>query len=74
MLSCHDATRLMSEKLDRKLGSLEAMNLRFHLMLCQGCRHFDQHMFSLRQLTRAYAKGRGAAASLRADLPPDSPT
>lgn len=73
MLSCQEATRLMSQKLDRKLALVEVMNLRFHLMLCKGCRHFDQHMLSLRQITRAYAKGQGAAAS-RADPPPDSPT
>lgn len=67
MLNCHKATRLMSEKLERKLGLFEAMNLRFHLMMCKGCSNFDDHMGSLRQLTRAYAKGKGAAAS----LPPD---
>jgi predicted anti-sigma-YlaC factor YlaD len=64
MLSCHDATRLMSEKLERKLALVEVMNLRLHLMMCKGCRHFDDQMLSLRQITRAYAKGRGAAASL----------
>lgn len=64
MLSCQEATRLMSQKLDRKLALVEVMNLRFHLMMCKGCRHFDQHMLSLRQITRAYAKGHGAAASL----------
>ena len=64
MLSCQEATRLMSEKLDRKLALVEVMNLRFHLMMCKGCRHFDDQMLCLRQLTRAYAKGHGAAASL----------
>lgn len=67
MLNCHNATRLMSEKLERKLGFLETMNLRFHLMICKGCSNFDDHMRSLRQLTRAYAKGKGAAASLPLD-------
>lgn len=62
MLSCHNATRLMSEKLDRNLGLVETMNLKLHLAMCKGCRHFDAHMGSLRQLTRAYAKGKGAAA------------
>jgi predicted anti-sigma-YlaC factor YlaD len=64
MLSCQEATRLMSQKLDRKLALVEVMNLRFHLMMCKGCRHFDDQMLSLRQITRAYAKGRGAAAAL----------
>lgn len=61
MLSCHNATRLMSEKLDRKLSRFKAMNLRFHLMMCKACRNFDEHMGTLRQITRAYAKGKGAS-------------
>jgi predicted anti-sigma-YlaC factor YlaD len=67
MLNCHNATRLMSEKLDRKLGLQESIRLRIHLMMCKGCSNFDEQMESLRQLTRAYAKGTGAAGA----LPPD---
>ena len=73
MLNCHDATRLMSEKLEHKLSLAEAINLRFHLMICKGCSHFNQHMLSLRQFTRAYAKGRGATVSSHEDPPPDTP-
>ena len=61
MLNCRNATRLMSEKLERKLSLVEAMNLRFHLMMCKGCSNFDDHMGSLRQIARTYAKGTGAS-------------
>ena len=67
MLNCHNATRLMSEKLERTLSFREATKLRVHLMMCKGCRNFDEHMGSLRQITRAYAKGLGAAAPLPHD-------
>ncbi|GAB4061460.1 zf-HC2 domain-containing protein [Uliginosibacterium sediminicola] len=67
MLNCHNATRLMSEKLERKLSLREAINLRFHLMMCSGCSNFDAQMGSLRQLSRVYAKGKGAAGA----PPPD---
>lgn len=62
MLNCYDATRLMSEKLDRPLGPLEKLNLRVHLFICKSCSHFGSHMQHLRLLTRSYAKGQGAAA------------
>ena len=67
MLNCYDATRLMSERLDRPLGRLEKLNLRLHLFICKSCGHFDDHMQHLRLLTRNYAKGQGAAAA----PPPD---
>lgn len=53
MLNCYDATRLMSEKLDRPLGRLERLNLRVHLFICKSCGHFDDHMQQLRLLTRS---------------------
>ena len=65
MLNCYDATRLMSEKLDRPLGRLEKLNLRLHLFICKSCGHFDDHMQHLRLLTLWLPEPHAH------DLPPD---
>ena len=45
MLTCKDASRLMSQTFDRRLGLKEKIGLRFHLMICKNCqiayRQFD---------------------------------
>ncbi len=41
MLNCKQATLLMSQGMDRKLGVLQRMRLRLHLMMCQGCLNFN---------------------------------
>ena len=51
MLSCKQATVLMSQSQDRKLGLKEKLNLRLHLLMCKGCRNFDRQMAFLRQAT-----------------------
>ena len=55
MMNCKQATRLMSEALDRPLSLSENMSLKLHVMMCTGCRNFGQHMHSLRKITRLYA-------------------
>jgi hypothetical protein len=57
MLNCREATRLVSEGMERRLTLVEGMRLRLHLMICRGCSNFRRHMASLRQLARAYTKG-----------------
>ena len=48
MLSCREASRLMSDAMDRKLRHHEQLSLRFHLLLCQNCRHVLLQMATLR--------------------------
>lgn len=52
MLSCKDATRMMSEAQDRKLGAGERFQLEMHLAMCRGCRAFRQQMDFLRAACR----------------------
>jgi hypothetical protein len=59
MMNCRKATRLLSEAQDRELSLPERAALRLHLMLCSGCRHFGMQIPTLRQIARAYAKGKG---------------
>ena len=50
MLSCEQATRLLSEGQDRKLTFPEKMNLKVHTAMCSGCREFGRQLGSLRTL------------------------
>ena len=48
MLNCKEAAMLMSQSMDKKLGVLDGINLRFHLMRCDGCKNFSMQMQFLR--------------------------
>ncbi|MCB4361792.1 zf-HC2 domain-containing protein [Quatrionicoccus australiensis] len=54
MLSCKEATHLMSEGLDRKLGTGEQLQLHLHLAMCSGCRNFREQMDFLRTACRGF--------------------
>ncbi len=51
-MTCKAATQLMSEAQDRSLTWPERSRLRFHLLFCSGCRHFQQHLEFIRQACR----------------------
>lgn len=57
MLTCKEATRLVSESLDRSLDLRERLSLKVHLMMCAGCTQFNHQMAHLRKLSRHYAAG-----------------
>jgi len=59
MLNCYEVTRLLSAAQDRPLSLKEQLSLRLHLLVCGGCRHFEQHMKVLRLTARGFARGRG---------------
>lgn len=44
MLTCKEASRLISEGQDRPLKRMEYMGLRFHLWICDNCRRFERQM------------------------------
>jgi predicted anti-sigma-YlaC factor YlaD len=44
MLTCKQATKLMSQQQDRSLSPKERLTLRFHLVMCSGCRHYNQQL------------------------------
>jgi len=49
MISCKEATRLVSQGLDRRLGQGERLALRMHLALCAGCANVERQMAFLRK-------------------------
>lgn len=54
MLSCKDATHLLSEAQDRPLTLVEKIQLEMHLVMCRGCRNFKGQMAFLRQACKRY--------------------
>ncbi len=59
MLSCREATRLLSEAQDRKLVLPEKLQLEIHLALCTGCRSYRKQMSFLRAACRQLGKKQG---------------
>ena len=53
MLTCKEATRLVSQGLDRRLGLAERFALRAHVLVCRGCANF---MAQARFLRKAIAR------------------
>ncbi len=49
MMSCKEASRLMSEALDRKLAVGERLALRFHVAICAGCTRVEKQLAFLRR-------------------------
>lgn len=49
MLSCKEATRLLSQAQDRHLSYGERIKLRLHLMACVACSRFSRQLAVLRE-------------------------
>jgi len=43
MLSCKKATELIEIKQDMKLGFLESLQLKLHLLVCKTCSCYEKH-------------------------------
>ena len=54
VISCKEASRLLSESHDRPLGWLERLKLRVHLALCDMCTRFAAHLRFMRQTMQRY--------------------
>ncbi len=61
MIQCEDATRLASDRLDRKLSMREGLALRLHLLGCDGCTQFSRQMVALRRISRTYVETDGGS-------------
>lgn len=62
MLSCSDATRRISEALDRPLSWRARLGLRLHLMMCSACRRFARQVNGIERLLRG-RRGRSETAA-----------
>jgi hypothetical protein len=54
LLSCREASRLISEELDRNLGVAERASLRVHLAICVACTRVTRQFEFLRRAARQY--------------------
>jgi predicted anti-sigma-YlaC factor YlaD len=63
MLSCEEATRLLSEAQDRKLVLPEKLRLEIHMAMCSGCRHYLKQMNFLRTACRRLGEHQGQGDS-----------
>ena len=54
-LSCREASRLLSQSMDRPLGLAEQARLRLHLTLCDACTNFSRQLRLLRRALRRLA-------------------
>lgn len=52
LLTCKQATHLLSDALDRPLDLKERLELKLHLKMCTGCRRYQQQMGVIRQACR----------------------
>lgn len=57
MMNCHQATRLLSDALDRELTIKEKAALTIHTSMCSGCRHFGKQMGTIRQISKQFTNG-----------------
>ncbi len=57
MLSCKQATELMSQEQDRELSLAERIGLRLHVLICVACSNYRRHMGILRQACRRFGSG-----------------
>ncbi|TVT77688.1 zf-HC2 domain-containing protein [Acinetobacter colistiniresistens] len=56
MLTCRQATQLLSEKQDRALLLREQSNLQLHLLACRSCRRYGKQIRTLSQLSKEFKK------------------
>ena len=54
MLSCKEATRLLSQAQDRSLNYRERVKLRLHLGVCVACNRFSRQLAFMRDALARY--------------------
>lgn len=56
MLNCKQATILISQSMDGKLGSKQKIGLALHLLRCSGCRTYRKQLMVLRKGAQKYSQ------------------
>lgn len=54
MISCKEASRLLSMQEDRALGLIERLKLRAHLAVCTMCSRFARQLVFMRRAMQRY--------------------
>lgn len=53
MMTCAEATRLVSDRMHQSVSLRRRLALRIHLLLCSGCRHYEQQVVRIRHWLRS---------------------
>ncbi|MDA8363635.1 MAG: zf-HC2 domain-containing protein [Gammaproteobacteria bacterium] len=56
MINCAEASRLLSQAMERPLDRKERAMLRLHLLICRMCRKFDKQLAFMRKAMKQYTK------------------
>lgn len=59
MMTCKDATQLVSERYERTLSLRELLSLKMHTTMCKGCSNYGQHLDVLRLAAKRLREGGG---------------
>lgn len=54
MMNCKNATKLMSLEKDSQLSFKQHVSLRFHMMMCSGCRNYNKQIDFIRKAMQQY--------------------
>lgn len=60
MLSCRDATELISRSMDIPLPAWKGIALRIHLLMCKFCTRYKRHLLFIREAVRRAARAEEA--------------
>jgi len=56
IISCKDASRLVSQEQDSRMSFWQRVTLRLHLSVCAACTRFEQQIRFLRAAMRKYSE------------------
>lgn len=71
MLTCKEASELVSQSYERRLSWAERLGLRLHLAICAACAQFARQMRFLRAAVRAFGTT-GTELGATERLPPEA--
>jgi len=54
--NCKDTTQLVSEAMDHRVTMAKQWKIKFHLALCEFCRHYKEQLETVRNLARGFIK------------------
>ena len=54
MLSCKEATRLVSESMDHALPLDKRIGVRIHLLMCRFCARYERQLLLIREIVRRF--------------------
>ena len=54
--SCKNIAKLVSESMDHRVSITKRWKIKFHLALCEFCRHYKEQLETVRNLARGFIK------------------